>query len=303
MTADAAPEAAWQDWANELNAAVVVTQPGVYDMPEDAYHADPVPGGSLSASGAKKLLPPHCPARFRYDQLNPPPSSRAMELGTAAHKEVLGIGAQIVAVDAENWTTKAARQQRDAIRGSGGVPLLRREYTQVQDMADAIRRHRIAGALLTPERGDPERSVFWQDEETGIWRRARLDHMPRPGNGRMIITDFKTCVSASPEEIPKVVANYRYDMQDDWYRAAVRALYPGEEPAFVFIFQEKTPPYLITCAELTEDARAAGERMNRAAIERYRDCAAVDIWPGYTYDIEPITLPAWARRGYIEEYA
>jgi hypothetical protein len=279
-----------------------VTEPGIYDIPEDVYHADPVPGGSLSVSGAKKLLPPHCPARFRHDQLFPPPPTRAMELGTAAHKTVLGIGAEIVAVDAENWTTKAAKDQRDAIRGGGGIPLLRREHTQVQDMADAIRRHRIAGSLLSPDRGDPERSVFWQDEETGIWRRARLDLMPRPGPRRMIITDYKTCVSASPEEIPKTVANLRYDMQDDWYRAAVRAVYPGEDdPEMVFIFQEKTPPYLITCAYLADDARMAGERLNRAAIERYRDCAAVDIWPGYTTEVEPVTLPPWARRGYTEE--
>ena len=286
-----------------MNAVLAadVTAPGIYDLPEDAYHADPVPDGSLSVSGAKKLLPPYCPARFRYDQLFPPPPTRAMELGTAAHKMVLGIGAQIVAVDAENWTTKAAKEQRDAIRGGGGVPLLRREYTQVQDMADAIRGHRIAGKLLSPERGDPERSIFWLDDEFGIWRRSRLDHMPRAGRGRPIITDYKTCDSASPEEIPKQVARYRYDMQDDWYRAAYRAVCPGEDPAFVLVFQEKTPPYLITCVELTEDARMAGERLNRAAIERYRDCAAVDIWPGYTSGIEPISLPAWARRGYLEE--
>lgn len=279
----------------------ILTQPGVYEIPEDVYHGDPVPGGSLSVSGAKKLLPPHCPAKFRHDQLFPPPPTRAMELGTAAHKMVLGIGADIVAVDAEDWTTKAARAQRDAIRGGGGVPLLRREYTQVQDMADAIRRHPIAGVLLSPERGDPERSIFWQDEEFGIWRRSRLDMMPSPGRSQPIIVDYKTAVSASPEEIPKAVANFRYDMQDDWYRAAYRAMYPGENPQFVFVFQEKTPPYLITCVVLTDDARMAGERLNRAAIERYRDCAAADIWPGYTSEFEYVSLPAWARRGYLEE--
>ena len=287
-----------------MTAETAVFEPGVYpDMAEGVYHADPVPGGSLSVSGAKKLLPPHCPAKFRHDQLFPPPPSHAMELGTAAHKMVLGAGAEIIAVDAKDWMTRAAKEQREAIRAAGAVPLLAREYEQVQRMADRIRGHHIAGKLLSPERGDPERSIFWQDGEFGIWRRSRLDHMPRPGNGRLIITDYKTCVSASPEEIPKAVANFRYDMQDDWYRAAVRAVYPDEDPAFVFIFQEKTPPYLITCVELTEEARAAGARLNAAAIERYRDCAAAGIWPGYTSGIEPISLPAWARKGYIEEFS
>ena len=45
---------------------------GVYDgMDEDAYHADPVPGGSLSASGAKLLLPPSCPALYHYRRDHP----------------------------------------------------------------------------------------------------------------------------------------------------------------------------------------------------------------------------------------
>jgi len=35
---------------------IQVTAPGVYDIPAEAYHADPVPGGSLSASGARDLL-------------------------------------------------------------------------------------------------------------------------------------------------------------------------------------------------------------------------------------------------------
>ena len=62
----------------------VITEPGVYTMDEADYHADPVPGGSLSCSGAKKLLA--CPARFAYDREHPPAPTPAMELGTAAHK-------------------------------------------------------------------------------------------------------------------------------------------------------------------------------------------------------------------------
>ncbi len=34
-----------------------ITAPGVYVIPADDYHADPVPGGSISASGARRILP------------------------------------------------------------------------------------------------------------------------------------------------------------------------------------------------------------------------------------------------------
>jgi len=34
----------------------VIRRPGLYDLPEHIYHADPVPGGSLSSTGARRLL-------------------------------------------------------------------------------------------------------------------------------------------------------------------------------------------------------------------------------------------------------
>ena len=46
---------------------LTVTEPGVYAMPFDVYLADPVPGGSLSTSGAKTLLNA-CPAIFAYER-------------------------------------------------------------------------------------------------------------------------------------------------------------------------------------------------------------------------------------------
>ena len=42
----------------------MIDKPGIYDLGEAAYHADPVEHGSLSASGAKYLLPPYVPADY-----------------------------------------------------------------------------------------------------------------------------------------------------------------------------------------------------------------------------------------------
>ena len=159
----------------------VAFRAGVYDgMPEDAYHADPVPGGSLSASGAKLLLPPSCPARYHYDRTFGRPPKAEFDYGTAAHKYVLGTGPEIVPVDAPDWRTNAAKEARDQARFEGKVPLLTGTLGPVMGMAAAIRRHPQAGALLDPERGMPEQSLFWIDEDTGIWRRARLDFPPGP---------------------------------------------------------------------------------------------------------------------------
>jgi len=270
-----------------------ITEPGVYDMPEDAYHADPVPGGSLSASGAKLLLPPSCPALYQYRRDHPKESAE-FDFGTAAHKFVLGTGPAITVIDALDWRTRAAQEARKEARAKGVVPLLVSEFSEIADMARAIEHHPVAGQLFRPDRGTAEQSLFWQDPDYGIWRRARLDWQ-LPGS-RLIIADYKTTPDASPAAIRKHVANFSYHMQAAWYTDAVQALGLGDDPAFLFVFQEKTPPHLITIAELDADAIRAGRARNRDACEIWRDCTQAGIWPGYSQDIELITLPPWAAR-------
>lgn len=271
---------------------------GVYeDMPEDVYHADPVPGGSLSASGAKALLPPSCPARYHYDREHPKPRA-AFDYGTAAHKLVLGTGPEIVIVDAADWRTNKAKEARTEAHERGAVPLLKDAYSEVEQMAAALRAHPVASALLATDRGKPEQSLFWEDERAGIWRRARLDWLPDPRPGaRMVIPDYKTAVSAEADAFRRTAANLRYHMQAAQYIDGVRALGLDEDPAFLFIVQEKAAPYLVHVIGLEDEAINAGRARNAEAAEIWRDCTKAGYWPGYSdLDITYISLPPWAQR-------
>jgi hypothetical protein len=276
--------------------ALVITEPGIYDIPEADYHRDPVPGGSLSASGAKKLLA--CPAKFDWQRRNPPQPSAAMEFGTAVHTLVLGRGARIAVVDAKSWQTKAAQEAGEQARAEGRPALLAGDFLKAQAMADAVRAHPVAGRLFDPAHGDAERSIFWADELTGVWLRSRLDWLPHPpGSGRrLIIGDLKTCVSASKSALSKAVANFGYHVQAAFYTSAVRAMGMDDDPAFIFVFAEKEPPYPVTLAQLDDDALMAGHVAMRRAIERFRDCREAGIWPAYSNPadvIETISLPRW----------
>lgn len=276
---------------------------GVYDMPAEEYHRDPVPGGSLSSTGARKLLAPSCPALFRHWQQNPQPPKREFDFGHAAHKFVLGDGPEIFSVPFDDWKSKAAREQRDYAYSIGVVPLLEHEVAQVHEMADALRRHPVASALFSPERGKPEQTLIWRDEETGVWRRARLDWLPDPTGGRLIAGDYKTANSADLDSIQRSVYKFGYHMQAAWYLDGLQALGFADFPAFVFVFQEKTPPYLITVIELDVVAQRIGRERNRKALEIYRDCTAADHWPGHATDIELIALPGWAEARHDQEFS
>jgi hypothetical protein len=282
----------------------VITEPGRYEISAEDYHADPVPTGSLSSTGARRLLPPSCPALFKYEQDNGGEHRPEFDFGTAAHKEVLGVGDELVVIDAKDWRTKKAQDQRDEAYARGAVPLLKADYAHVQGMAAALRDDKLAMALLSY--GKPEQAIFWQDELTGVWRRALIDWLPDLGTGRPVV-DYKSTVCAERESVRKSVARYGYHQQGSWYLDAVHSVGYPPETAFVFLFQEKTPPYLITPVQLNDTAMAIGRDRNRRAIEIYRDCTETGIWPGHATDDDTgfayIGLPAWAEREHFEEYA
>ena len=299
---------------------IVITEPGVYDIDESTYFGS---DHALSCSGAKLLLPPSCPAKFFWQQ-DHPVYKDVFDYGSAAHKVVLGSGPDIEVIDAAHiqrmadcaddpklaklyaetaakgdpdaWTTSAAKAAKANARAAGKIPFLRRDYECVIAMADAIRRHPMASALLNPEFGHAEQSLFWRDPESEVLLRCRLDVLRDKVDGTLFIPDYKTADSAHPETFARSAANYGYHMQDAWYTDGAAAL-GYKDPTFVFVVQEKDPPYLVSAVELTEEDRRAGRARNRRAITEYQKCVRSGEWPGYVPDddICYLRLPAWAR--------
>jgi PDDEXK-like uncharacterized protein DUF3799 len=271
-----------------------ITEPGVYSMPEPIYHADPVPVGSLSSSGARLLLPPSTPAHFRYRRDHPTVGTRAMEVGSGTHTIVLGDGPPVERIDADDWRTKSAKEDAAAARAAGRIPLLAAEHDAAHAMAEVVRNHETAGALFAPGSGLPEQNLFWQDPDTQVWCRCRLDWLPHPGAEVMYAADYKTAVEADLEHASKAMANYGYHQQAQWNAEGLRLLGLAERVVFLFVFQEKTPPYEISVVQPNEDALAIAAERNRKAIDVFRQCMEADHWPGYPTGVTTVALPGWS---------
>lgn len=274
-----------------------ITKPGLHAIGEQEYHDDP----ALSASGAHDILPPNTPAHYQYKRAHPE-VKREFDFGSAAHMRVLGAGPDIEVVHADDWRTKAAKEQRDYAREAGRVPLLAREVEVVDAMAEKLREHPVASRLFEPGSGTAEQSLFFRDEPTGVMLRARLDWLPHKVEGkRLIVPDYKTAVSASDEAISKASANYGYALKGAWYLDAVTALGIDDDPAFLLVTQEKTPPYLVNIAQLDVVALRIGRTLKRQAIDLYAHCLANNEWPGYGSDIKLINLPPYVENKHREE--
>jgi hypothetical protein len=266
-----------------------MNEDGVHaDIPDTEYHSLP----SLSSSGAKLLLPPSTPAKFRERMDNPPPPKPHFDFGHLVHKLVLDAGSDIEVIDAEDWRSKAAREARDQAHAEGKIPALKDEYRQAVLMRRAVRYHPIAGSLF--DSGDAEMSLYTTDPDTGIKLRARPDWMTQRRDGRLWLVDLKTCADADPETFGRTAHKWGYHLQFAWYHTVARLLELDESPAFVFVNVEKEPPYLVSVCELDLDAYQLGRADMRRAIRIYQQCTETGVWPGYAEDVHSISLPPWA---------
>ncbi|MFE7510124.1 PD-(D/E)XK nuclease-like domain-containing protein [Streptomyces sp. NPDC057540] len=276
-----------------MTAAGNGVEPGLYDIPAELYHQDPIPGGSLSSTGIRRLA--DTPARFKHFLDHPEPYKPAFEFGTAAHTVILGDGPELIVVDEDLWNTKETKAKVAAIRAAGNVPLKREAKQRIDDMAEALARHSEAADIFQPGAGVAEQSAFWPDPR-GVWRRVRFDWL---SDG---IADYKTTPSVHPDALQKTVEKWGYHVQDAFYRETAIEL--GLIPAdgfFKFVFQEKQPPYLVQVVELDFPARAIGAEITDRAIHTYLHCMATGEWPAYGDTTTYLSLPAWAERKYIEE--
>ncbi len=120
--------------------------PGIhYGMPADRYHADPAPEPSLSSSIAKVLLeqsPRH--AWHQHPRLNPDMDAgsdptRAKEIGTVAHKLILGRGADVETINAQDYKTGVAKETRARAYVEGRAPILAPDPITANNIAAAVR--------------------------------------------------------------------------------------------------------------------------------------------------------------------
>lgn len=291
------------------------------------YLADPAPEPSLSSSIAKLLLdrsPAH--ARLAHPKLGglAAMSTAATDLGTLIHRYVLGKGAEVEPIDADDFRTKAAQQARDRARQQGRLPVLARVAGVAVAAAACIRRElERVGVVLD---GESEVAILWQEKATmpplaaqadvdpalfataaavtgmtpswtdpgPIWARAMLDHVVER-DGMLRVYDLKTIHCAHPDDCTKSAINYGYDIQQEAYTRAAERLWPEYEGRveFRFLFAETDPPHAVTVAQLDATMRERGRRRWREAVEIWSRCLHTDTWPGYAQ--EPVTLwsPGW----------
>lgn len=284
-----------------------MTEPGIHAIPADEYHADNIADTpTLSATIATTLCaqtPAH--AWANHPKLNPNYEREEKphyDLGTIVHQLLLeGHTNSLVAIDADNYRTNAAKEERDAAYAAGLTPILVRELPRVQAMVDAVT-DRLAGHEADPplfSDGLAERTLVWE-EAGGVVCRARLDWLR---DDRAAIDDLKTTGrSADPEACSRMLFGLGYDVRASFYLrglAAVVGPVVAGMAEFRWCFIETEPPYALSVVSPGPDVLAVGDAKVEYAINRWRECLKADVWPGYPTRVCYAELPAWEEARWL----
>lgn len=284
-----------------------ITEPGIYTIPASEYHADPCPQPSLSASIAWTMLnrsPLHC--WTKSPRLNPdfePEEKAIFDLGKAAHNMVLRQDywrEEITVIDAPDWRTKAAKEQRDEAREAGRYPLLQEQYERIDQMVRVVEHHSHAKWAFVD--GKPEQTLIWRDGDTGIWLRCRPDFMPNDPRGPW--PDYKTTQDAKPGAWDRrFITDHGGILRAAFYEAGIRACTGVDKVTQFYVVQETAPPHAVVVRVVEDSALMdVGRAMLRKAIAVWAKCLRMNHWPSYEL-FGALQAPRWTEDAWAVEYA
>ena len=275
-----------------------VQQAGLYDLDIDDYHSQRVcPGPSISSSGLRTVLR-DCPAVFyAFSDLNPKrfekPQSKVFAFGRASHALVLGepeFNSKFIISPFDSFRTKESQLWRDEQTRE----IVRAEEMDVINQMVAAQKQ-SAECMRAFTEGMPEKSLIWQDKETGVWLKSRPDWLPSKPAERFT-TEYKTAESIKPRKLNNAVFDYGYEMQAALTVDAIEIVLGVKPLGIAHVVQEKSPPYLVDCRLFTDEQISFGRMQVRKALRIFAKCIETDVWPGYTTEASYFETPFWVSK-------
>ena len=301
------------------------------ELSNEQYHADTE---HINGSGLWNIYD-RCPAAWRYKD-EEDEQSKALIFGTGSHtalleperfeaeyarmptKEDFGAELLVTVSDMNSWAkergikglsgkTKAEvikiiRSTGEPVRiydeerlfaelnAKGRILLEGDDYDAIMQMRAVIHANSYYSSLLSGAYSE----VSILGKLLGEPSKVRFDCLTRGGD----IIDYKTAVSAKPDEFFRHAARLGYfmkmAMQHDMFVEAY-----GHAPRSVnLLVQEKKSPFIPALIRLTDEQLRIGRIQLRSAMEIYKACKKANSWPGYSMGNPVIEMetPEWFKK-------
>lgn len=256
------------------------------DLPESEYHAHE----AISQSGLWTLYR-KTPYHFKHRKIE---ETKQMTLGSGVHIAVLQPDSfeKMVVKGPDDRRGNKWKDVVEECAAYGGIPLTSGDYEKCLYMRDAA--HAIPEVRALTVGGEMvEHSIFWNDPETGIECRGRIDiYQPK----LQVIADLKTSSCAAKWEWEKSVAEYGYHVQEPMYTDGWQLAGGGPVDASIFIVVENEWPHCAAVYDVKPSAVEEGRAVIRKALNTYSICQQTGIWPGYPEGVQECDIPRYAYR-------
>lgn len=290
----------------------LISKPGFYaDIAEDRYHNDPVIEPSLSSSVGKELVNRSARhAWMKHPRLNPKKAEeiektdRKKDIGSAAHKLILGKGRSIKVLNFDDYKKKDAQVAARAARDADMVPLLADDMRKVEliheAFMDQILDTELRGYFELP--GQSELTFVWR-EKNGVWCRGRFDRLPDECREAPfpILADVKTTTtSAQFTDWEFTAYDMAFDFQSVFYPRGLRALCPAVRDPYLtmkFAVIEQEEPFCLSINEFPGVAVGEAIEDMELAIQMWGACLQRGTdrkeWPGYGGQTNTMEKAPW----------
>lgn len=270
-------------------------KPGIYPgIPAEDYHAWKAANYSTLKLFSKSA------AHARESLVNPMEQTDAMALGSAVNDAVLQPDLYekdyIVAPDVGDRRFKEAKAKwKDFLEESAGqIVLTGPEKHKIDMMASVIREHPICEKILQ-DKGLPELSFVWEDDDTGTLCKGRVDWYGSLW-GNPVVCDLKSTRDASPSGWPKQIASFQYHVQAAFYLDGLATIQPegAKDRTFLWLCVENASPFCTAVYQADPAAIDEGRRRYKNYLAKWTQCQETNIWAGYPSALNLVDIPHWA---------
>jgi exodeoxyribonuclease VIII len=283
-------------------------EPGVHEAVSDAhYFALPY------CSNSRLSLMRRSPAHLKADIEQPSEGTDAMRLGTAIHAAVLEpeLFARRYSLAGSCCAELKSGPRKGQPCGNTGTACHDGEWYCGQHKQDGapdsvialnmndwnacvgIRASLLAHpklSKLVDAEGRSELTVVWDDPETGVRCKARVDRLIEKFG---IVLDLKKTLDARADAFERKIFEFGYYRQLGLYQDGLAA-HGIEIKHLVIAALESERPYAVAGYRLSDGAADAGREELRKLLNKYAACQAENNWPAYPNDITELSLPSWA---------
>lgn len=234
----------------------------------------------------KHMMDPQGPRAYWHAVNRESESSTSLTLGQLLHQWILE-GEQPYVVVPPNKKGKPMVRNMDhaayrefAEEHEGKAILLPSEERDLIAMRDGLYGNKEARELIE-EDGLSEVTILFQDDETEIDAKARIDFLKFDGR----IIDLKTTKATTPDEFRREVIRYQYEFSGALYEYARQSVpqYEGLTAPFYHVMVCNSPPYWSYVCELHRSFLRIGHARVRKAFARLKKCRdrgnTIDCYP------------------------